>query len=244
MPWVRKFFKEKQKVWVEVDDDGEFVLDDKGRAMIRYKVDDEENTYSASLRNIGADAPSSSKSSESAAKASTSTTKKTKKAKVADIPDVEGDKVISTDVPDVLANEPPPEDGVIEIYTDGACQGNPGPCSYGIVIRFGEHYKEISQYLGHGTNNIGELMGIFVALGALKRKDLPVRLHTDSSYSIGVLTQGWKAKANKELITKARALVSQFDDLELVKVKGHAGVPLNERVDRLAVGAIERERER
>ena len=135
--------------------------------------------------------------------------------------------------------EPPPKEGIIEVYTDGACQGNPGPCSYGVVIRYGPHYKEMSQYLGHGTNNIAELTAIKVALESFKRTDLPVRIHTDSSYSIGAITQGWKTKANKELILGLRDLAKSFDDLEFIKVKGHAGIPLNERADELAVLAIE-----
>jgi ribonuclease HI len=145
----------------------------------------------------------------------------------------------STDVPDELAGEDFPEEGILEIYTDGACSGNPGPCGYGVVMRFGAFYREFAEYLGQGTNNIGELTAIREALAAVKERDLPVRVHTDSSYAIGVLTKGWKAKANRELIAEIKELIADFDDLEFVKVRGHAGIPLNERADTLATDVVE-----
>lgn len=251
MAWVRKFFKGKQKVWVEVDEDGEFVTDNKGMVPMRYKNDDEAQSYTVHPNNIGADAPSSkSKSSGSSAKASTSGTKTSKKASSSKAKSsvnftgykTPGEQVVSTEVPDSLTGEDPPQTGVIEVYTDGACQGNPGPCSYGLLLRAGSHYKEVSQYLGEGTNNIGELTAIKVALETIEVRNIPVRLHTDSSYSIGALTQNWKIKKNKDLILGIRKLIGEFEDLELIKVKGHAGIPLNERADTLAVEAIERQR--
>ena len=151
-----------------------------------------------------------------------------------------GDRMISIEVPDELAGEDFPEEGIIEVHTDGACSGNPGPCSYGIVLRSGPFYKEISEYLGKGTNNIGELTAIKVALESIKDPRLPVHLYTDSSYAIGVLTKGWKAKANRELIAGIKAMMERFDDLHLHHVRGHAGHPLNERADALATGAIAR----
>lgn len=245
MPWQRRYFKDKkQKVWIELDEQGAFVQDDKGLVPMRYKVEDVERTYSASVKSIGdpvdEDAPlrEDAPSSQTAAAAPSSDVKEKEGSKAAP-EDAAGPCLISTSVPDVLVAEPPPKEGIIEVYTDGACQGNPGPCSYGVVIRYGPHYKEMSQYLGHGTNNIAELTAIKVALESFKRTDLPVRIHTDSSYSIGAITQGWKTKANKELILGLRDLAKSFDDLEFIKVKGHAGIPLNERADELAVLAIE-----
>jgi len=241
LPWRRHYFKGKQKVWLEIDEQGDFVKDDKGLVPMRYKVEDADRTYSASTRSIGDPVedtePVDGESSEKAA--STQASSSTKKSTSAPAPDDAGACLVSTQTPDELLSEPPPPEGVIEVYTDGACQGNPGPCSYGVVIRYGPHYKEISQYLGHGTNNIAELTAIKVALESFKRRDLPVRLHTDSSYSIGAITQGWKTKANKELILGLRDLAQSFEDLEFIKVKGHAGIPLNERADSIAVAAIE-----
>lgn len=242
MPWERRFFKNnKQKVWVELDEAGEFVKDDKGLVPMRYKVEDTERTYTAHPRSIGAPVDASAAPVE-ATPAPKAEPKKTS-AELSEVMRTSSACVISTSVPDMLVNEPPPDEGSIEVYTDGACQGNPGPCSLGVVIRYGPHYKEMSQYLGVGTNNIGELTAILVALESFNRRDLPVRVHTDSSYSIGAITKGWKIKANKDLILSLRKLATSFDDLGFVKVKGHAGIPLNERADQLAVGAIERQRD-
>jgi ribonuclease HI len=111
----------------------------------------------------------------------------------------------------------------------------------GVVLLSGPHRKEISEFLGpHGTNNIAELTAIERALEAVKDKRRSVIVYSDSSYAIGVLSQGWKAKANVELVARIRALVATFSALRFVKVRGHAGVPENERCDELAREAIER----
>jgi len=131
------------------------------------------------------------------------------------------------------------------IYTDGACTGNPGPMGIGVVIMDGKERLEISEFLGSGTNNIAELTAIKRALEALPdphRKRI-VKLHTDSSYSIGLLTKNWKAKANTELVAELRTLTKSFPKLQFVKVKGHSGIPENERADQLAVDAVKRAKE-
>ena len=71
---------------------------------------------------------------------------------------------------------------------------------------------------------------------------LPVDVMTDSSYCIGLLTKGWKAKANQDLVARLRAKMSEFSDVRMIKVKGHAGIPENERADELAREAIVRSR--
>ena len=127
-------------------------------------------------------------------------------------------------------------------FTDGGARGNPGPAGIGAVI-YNEDKKilaEISEYLGETTNNIAELTAILTALQALKRTDLPVFVHTDSSYSIGVLTQNWKPKMNLDLISDILAEMKRFRQLRFIKVKGHAGNPLNERADQLATQSIEK----
>ncbi len=98
--------------------------------------------------------------------------------------------------------------------------------------------KEISRFLGDGTNNIAELTAIEAGLEAVTNRHVPVRLHTDSQYAIGVLAEGWKAKENRALIARVQELMAQFSDLKLVKVRGHAGDPRNEKVDQLARDAI------
>ncbi|MFH1435938.1 MAG: ribonuclease H [Pseudomonadota bacterium] len=122
----------------------------------------------------------------------------------------------------------------IEIYTDGACSGNPGLCGIGIVLKCGDNIKEYSQYIGHGTNNIAELSAVLKALKMIRKPQMQVVLYTDSEYALGVLTLGWKAKANKALIRDITDEMKRFRDLKFVKVEGHSDVTLNNRADSLA----------
>ena len=131
-------------------------------------------------------------------------------------------------------------DKTIFIYTDGASSGNPGPSGIGVLLRFKHHKKEISRNIGTATNNIAELEAIKTALLELKHYDYPVRVFTDSSYACGVLTLGWKARKNKELINSIKKLISKFSDLKLIKVKGHDGFAGNEKADFLATSAIKK----
>jgi ribonuclease HI len=133
-----------------------------------------------------------------------------------------------------------PTENAIVVYADGACSGNPGPAGVGIVLIDGASRRELSQFLGEGTNNIAELTAIELAALAIGPTARPVRMHTDSQYAIGVLSKGWKAKANVELVARVRKLLADFADLELRYVRGHSGVPLNERADALAVEAVAR----
>ncbi|HEX2676323.1 MAG TPA: ribonuclease H, partial [Polyangiales bacterium] len=125
---------------------------------------------------------------------------------------------------------------------DGACSGNPGPAGIGVVIQDGKERRELSGFLGNGTNNIAELTAILEAANAIEDPKRPVRMHTDSKYAIGVLSMGWKAKANQELVQRAKQALSRLTDVELIHVPGHAGVPLNERADALAVQAVREEK--
>ena len=133
---------------------------------------------------------------------------------------------------------PVPSDAIV-VYTDGACSGNPGPAGLGVVILDGGKRRELSEYLGTGTNNIAELMSIVRALEELPR-DRTIVLHSDSAYALGLLGKGWKAKANQELVERMRSVAREFRDLRLVKVAGHAGIAENERADELARAAIEK----
>jgi ribonuclease HI len=139
---------------------------------------------------------------------------------------------------------------VIEIYTDGACRGNPGPGGWAALLRQGEHEREISGAEPHTTNNRMELTAVIRALEALKR---PVRasLYTDSEYVRRGIQEwlpewkarGWRTAARKPV--KNQDLWQQLDQLAAAHqiewhwVPGHAGVPGNERVDRLANEAID-----
>jgi ribonuclease HI len=129
----------------------------------------------------------------------------------------------------------------IVIYADGACSGNPGPAGLGVVLQDGSARRELSQFLGEGTNNIAELSAILEAAEAIEDPARPVRIHTDSQYAIGVLSKGWKAKANQELVARVKQALARLEDLELIYVPGHSGVLLNERADALAVQAVKSE---
>ena len=147
-----------------------------------------------------------------------------------------------------------PERPTVDIFTDGACSGNPGPGGWGALLRYGTVEKELSGGEPLTTNNRMELMGAISALEALKRPSL-VKLHTDSTYVKDGITKwlkGWKAKnwltadkkpvKNKELWQRleAAALLHKIDWLW---VKGHSGHPENDRVDQLARDAIKQMRE-
>ncbi len=130
------------------------------------------------------------------------------------------------------------------MFSDGASSGNPGPSGIGVVLRFGEHEKEISEYIGIATNNIAELKAIQAGLCALKKTDLPVRVFTDSNYAYGVLALGWKVRANREVVESIKKTIAKFRNLKIVKVKGHAGDEGNERADFLATSAIKHSKSR
>jgi ribonuclease HI len=138
----------------------------------------------------------------------------------------------------------------IEIYTDGACRGNPGPGGWAATLSLGEHFRELSGAEVATTNNRMELTAVIEALSALKRESR-VRVFTDSEYVRRGITEwlkAWKARdwrtADKKPV-KNRDLWEQLDavaarhDIEWRWVKGHSGVPGNERVDALANAAID-----
>jgi len=138
----------------------------------------------------------------------------------------------------------------IEIYTDGACRGNPGPGGWAATLSLGEHFRELSGAEAATTNNRMELTAVIEALSALKRESR-VRVFTDSEYVRRGITEwlkAWKARdwrtADKKPV-KNRDLWELLDavaarhDIEWRWVKGHSGVPGNERVDALANAAID-----
>jgi ribonuclease HI len=139
------------------------------------------------------------------------------------------------------ARERKHESDAVIVYADGACSGNPGPAGIGVVLQDANGRRELSQYLGKGTNNIAELSAILQGIAAIDDVERPVRIHTDSQYAIGVLSKGWKAKANQELVQQVKAALAKLRDVELIYVPGHSGVLLNERADALAVQAVKSE---
>lgn len=138
---------------------------------------------------------------------------------------------------------------MIEIYTDGACSGNPGPGGWGVLLMWNGHEKELCGGEMETTNNRMEMMAVIEALKALK-KSSDVTLYTDSKYVMDGITQwmdGWKAKGwktaakkpvkNQDLWQEIDVLVEQHN-VKFVWVKGHAGDPGNERADELARNGI------
>lgn len=288
MPWEQRYFK-GDEIWAEVDEDGEFILED-GRVPMKYERSG-GNIYHANPSNISREDESAQEAwrrrlneredeldrrereldtreqklddreealsdwesrLKSGALDETSSDDDEGSAQAGSGDDTWFDTIVPSDDigPDAsvisVSDEPPPSvsdasstvGGIVEIHTDGACSGNPGPCGFGVTVRTDGDYHELSAFIGQGTNNIAELMAIKIALLSVEDRAQPVRLYSDSRYSIGVLTKGWNAKANRELILETRALIDEFEDLELRKVEGHSGDPLNERADDLARDAV------
>ena len=139
---------------------------------------------------------------------------------------------------------------LVDIYSDGACSGNPGPGGWGAVLHWNGHEKELFGFAADTTNNRMELMAVIEALRTLKRP-LRVRVHTDSQYVQKGMTEwlsGWKRRgwktAGKEPVKNAdlwRLLdeLAGKHEVEWHWVKGHAGHPQNERADALARRGIE-----
>ncbi len=139
------------------------------------------------------------------------------------------------------------ESKILEIYTDGACSGNPGPGGWGAVLIYGEHQKQISGGEAKTTNNRMELTAVIEALSLLKRP-CTVRLTTDSKYVADSVVKGWVYGWKKRGWKKSDGSPALNSDLwerlleqleihrvEFVWIKGHAGHKYNEICDRLAV---------
>lgn len=139
---------------------------------------------------------------------------------------------------------------VVEIFTDGACKGNPGVGGWGALLRSKGRERELFGGEAHTTNNRMELMAAISALEVLKRRCM-IRLHTDSKYVLQGITEwleGWKKRGwktadkkpvkNEDLWRRLDGLVAQHD-IEWVWVKGHAGHVENERADALANRGVE-----
>ncbi|HVW98738.1 MAG TPA: ribonuclease HI [Mucilaginibacter sp.] len=134
---------------------------------------------------------------------------------------------------------------MIEIFTDGASSGNPGPGGYGVILRSGKHYKELSEGFRKTTNNRMELLAVIKGLEALKNINQKVTIYSDSKYVIdaiekrwldGWVKKGFAGKKNKDLWLRYIA-ISKLHKIRFVWVRGHNGHPENERCDELAVMA-------
>ncbi|MFD0767298.1 ribonuclease HI [Mucilaginibacter lutimaris] len=134
---------------------------------------------------------------------------------------------------------------MIEIYTDGASSGNPGPGGYGVILRSGQHYKELSAGFRKTTNNRMELLAVITGLEAIKSPNQSVTVFSDSKYVIdaiekrwvnGWVAKGFAGKKNKDLWMRYLN-IAKLHNVKFVWVRGHNGHPENERCDQLAVAA-------
>ncbi|MFC2126403.1 ribonuclease HI [Bacteroidota bacterium] len=131
---------------------------------------------------------------------------------------------------------------MVTIYTDGASRGNPGPGGYGVVLKYKEHRKELAEGFQKTTNNRMELLAVIKGLEALKKPGQKVTIYSDSKYVVQAVEKGWlwgwmkkgfKRKKNPDL-WKRFALLYKQHKVTFKWVKGHAGIPDNERCDYLA----------
>jgi ribonuclease HI len=134
---------------------------------------------------------------------------------------------------------------MINIYTDGAAQGNPGPGGYGVIMKYKDHVKELSQGYRLTTNNRMELLAVITGLEAIKKEGIPVTIYSDSEYVINAIEKGWlwgwekkdfAKKKNPDLWRRYIPLHHSFKP-KFKWVRGHAGHAENERCDYLAVQA-------
>jgi ribonuclease HI len=149
-----------------------------------------------------------------------------------------------------ISSKTGPKTGEVTIYTDGGARYNPGPGGYGIVQIYKGKRKELSGGYKLTTNNRMELMGCIVALRELEHRDKPVTLYSDSSYVVNGIVKGWakswrkrgwiksdrKPAVNPDLWAELLDLVEDLN-ITFKWVKGHAGNPMNERCDELAVAS-------
>ncbi|MEM1022856.1 MAG: ribonuclease H [Myxococcota bacterium] len=209
--WRKAAFKGKD-VWASVGEDGQLAIQG-GRVPIRYSEAAGARVYRAGATRVElGDGPSVPLPEGTAAPD----------------PSPKGESKAGPEA------ETPP--GAVVAFTDGACHGNPGPAGSGALLRFpdGREWRA-ARALGQATNNIAELTAIGLALDMLDEgaPDSPAVVWTDSSYAIGVLRKGWKAKANTELVSELRGRLAGRP-VELRWVKGHAGTEGNEAADELA----------
>jgi ribonuclease HI len=136
----------------------------------------------------------------------------------------------------------------LQIYTDGAARGNPGPGGYGAILIWGNTTKELSAGYRRTTNNRMELLAVIKALEALKKEGLSITIFSDSQYVVKAVSEGWLenwirtdfkgGKKNKDLWLQLYGLAKKHQ-LRFVWVRGHADNPLNNRCDELATAAAD-----
>ena len=141
-------------------------------------------------------------------------------------------------------------DNIVRVYVDGACRGNQAENnigSYAAILVYNGHEKEVSMGFKNVTNNQMEIKAVIAGLKEMKRYDLPIEIYSDSAYVVNSINNKWvdgwakngwvkkdgKAVKNQELWTELFELLKEFDDVTLIKVRGHSGHFGNERADLL-----------
>jgi ribonuclease HI len=235
MPWIEALLR-GQKVLARVTSGGQFV-EDEGRVEIRYRPTDPK-AYRAFPKNLAPVPGGRTFPDEACVPAVAAPPSADGAAPVAK--KAAAKRVAKPKEPAAAPLEAPRSEHEWIAYTDGACSGNPGPAGLGVVVVGGGSVHEGFEYLGTATNNVAELTAILRAVEATPSAVKKIIVHTDSQYAIGVLSKGWRPKANVALIETIRAAISARGrgGVQLVYVPGHAGVPLNERADELAREAI------
>lgn len=136
---------------------------------------------------------------------------------------------------------------MVTIYTDGASRGNPGRGGYGTVLLYKKHRKELTAGYRLTTNNRMELLAVIAGLEALKKPGMEVVIYSDSQYVVDAVNKGWvwnwqkkdfKGKKNADLWKRFIPIYHKHD-VTLKWIKGHSGIPENERCDELAVGSAD-----
>ncbi|WP_276498157.1 ribonuclease HI [Pontibacter litorisediminis] len=134
---------------------------------------------------------------------------------------------------------------MIELYTDGASRGNPGPGGYGTILRWKQHEKELTEGFRKTTNNRMELLAVIKGLEAITKPGMPVTVYSDSKYVVDAVEKGWvfgwqkkafKGKANADLWARFLRVYPKHK-VKFVWIRGHSGHPENERCDQLAVAS-------
>lgn len=132
---------------------------------------------------------------------------------------------------------------MIELFTDGASRGNPGPGGFGTILRWKQHEKELTAGFRKTTNNRMELLAVIVGLEAITKPGIPVTVYSDSKYVVDAVEKGWvfgwqkkgfAGKANGDLWARFLRIYAKHK-VKFVWIRGHAGHPENERCDELAV---------
>lgn len=218
--WKRMWFK-TNKVWMAVDSTGAPLTRD-GKVLIKYQLK-QEYEYWVNKSNV-APLDAQPEKAPSPNKKEHRPKRSTKNNAVG-----EGADWDETAYKDKIC-----------VFTDGASSGNPGPAGIGVLLRYDEHEKEISKFIGNATNNVAELKAIQAGLAAVKNTAKPVRLFTDSEYAYGLLVLNWKARKNQQIVASIKETMTRFKDLKIMKVRGHAGHPANERADYLATSAVKK----